>query len=222
VGTRVAPSDAEVHLWRAALDVSSRTAVELTRSLSSDERRRSQRARRESDRSRSASARGWLRQLLAGYLDVDPGELLFGSDSDGKLRLHRPEVPWLRFNLSHSASTVVFAVACRREVGVDVEQVRRDFPIDAAARRFLSAREQQDLAGLQSDRRIDAFFATWTRREAYLKGIGVGIGQAEQRVEIPVSWSVIAFEAGDGFAAAVAVQGHDVQVPGVARPLTLT
>jgi 4'-phosphopantetheinyl transferase len=222
VGTRVAPGDGEVHLWRAALDVSPPTAVELTRSLSVDERYRAQRARRESDRSRSASARGWLRQLLAGYLDADPAELLFGSDSGGKPRLRNPGVPWLRFNLSHSAGTVVFAVARRREVGVDIEQVRRDFPIDAVARRFLSAREQRDLAELQPDRRIDAFFATWTRREAYLKGIGVGVGRAEQDLEIPASWSVKAFDACPGFAAAVAVEGRDVQVPDVAQPLSLT
>jgi hypothetical protein len=33
VETRAAPGDGEVHLWRAGLDVSPPTAVELTRSL---------------------------------------------------------------------------------------------------------------------------------------------------------------------------------------------
>jgi 4'-phosphopantetheinyl transferase len=217
---RVAPGDGEVHLWRGGLDVSPQTAVELTRSLSVGERQRAQRARCESDRSRYASARGWLRQLLAGYVDADPADLLLGTDSDGKPRLRHPGVPWLHFNLSHSAGTVVVAVA-RREVGVDVEEIRRDFPIDAAARRFLSVREQRDLADVQYDRRIDAFFTTWSRREAYLKGIGVGLGKAEQGLGIPASWSLAAFEAGAGFAAAVAVEGLGVHVPDVAEPLTL-
>ena len=152
--------------------------------LSVDERHRAQHACCESDRSRYAAARGWLRQLLAGYVDADPADLLLGSDSDGKPRLRHPEVPWLHFNLSHSAGTVVVAVA-RRKVGVDVEAIRRDFPIDAAARRFLSVREQRDLAELHYDRRIDAFFATWSRREAYLKGIGVGLGQAKPSARYP-------------------------------------
>lgn len=133
----------EVHLWRAPLDVPPTAVAGLWRSLSIDERERAQRFHRESDRRRFTVRRGRLRALLAAYLDVNPAEVVLVLDDRGKPRLRSPDFAWLHFNLSDSAEVVVFAVARGREVGVDVEQVRADFPVDEVARRFLSLCEQK-------------------------------------------------------------------------------
>ena len=122
----------------------------------------------------------------------------------------------LRFNLSHSAGLVVVAVARDREVGVDAEEIREDVEIDDISRRMFSAQQCSELATLPSSARAAGFFALWTQNEAYVKATGTGLGGADRGPEPPKGWSVTAFDAVPGYAAAVAVQGDDVQIPPLA------
>jgi 4'-phosphopantetheinyl transferase len=209
------PRADEVHLWRAPLDVSSQLAARFAATLSEDERERAARLRRPTDRMRYSAGRGWLRHLLAGYLETEPAELAFIAGEHGKPRLTNPSASWLRFNLSHSAAVVVFAVARDREVGVDVEEIRDDVDVDieGVSRRVFTARQSRELAEMEPAARPSAFFAMWTRNEAYLKATGTGLGHADQEHDQPAGWLLSAFDAGPGFAAAVAVEGHDVEIP---------
>ena len=62
------------------------------------------------------------------------------------------------------------------EVGVDIERLRPLSDMDALAERVFSAAERQALAQVPADRKAEAFFAGWTRKEAYIKARGEGIG----------------------------------------------
>jgi 4'-phosphopantetheinyl transferase len=231
---RIAPEYDEIHLWRAEIDAAPEVLEVLAQPLSSDERERARRFRTESHSNRFMCSRGWLRQLLAGYLDVDPADLAFTQGGGGKPRLDRPDAPWLRFNISHSAGVAVYAIARGRAVGVDIEEVRQDFPVDAVARRFFSEPEHRALTALPADDRISAFFAIWSQKEAYLKGMGIGLGEVDRAIAAtpdyrnPIDageradWLLASFDAGPGFAAAVAVKGTHVRIPAVAQLLTLT
>jgi 4'-phosphopantetheinyl transferase len=176
--------------------------------------------------------------LLAGYLEVDPGDLDLCQDGNGKPRVVNPHSGALRFNLSHSEGLAVFAVARSKEVGIDLEYVRREFPVDVVAGRLFSPAEQQALKSLDTERRVEAFFAGWTLKEAYFKGLGVGWGTFDAGEHLPVDirkvfkprvfqywsarrgqWSLAAFEAGAGFAAALAIEGENVRVPSAAQSL---
>lgn len=214
-----APSAHQVHLWRAPLDVSPRLTARFADTLSEGEHERVARLRFATDRSRYANGRGWLRHMLGGYLDADPATLAFVADAHGKPRLTNPPAPWLHFNLSHSGAMVVFAVACDREVGVDVERVREDVDVDGVAQRSFTAPQRRELAGMPSAARTPAFYAMWTRNEAYLKATGVGLAGAGMELEPPSGWLVTAFDAGPGYAAAVAVQRDCVEVPPAATHL---
>lgn len=219
-----APRAGEVHLWKAFLDVDSPMLSTLTGSLSPAERAHALRLRFSRDRTRFSTGRGWLRRLLSGYLDIDPTGIALGENTFGKPRLTAPSQHWLRFNVSHSEGLAVFAVARGCEVGVDVEQVRDNLPVEAVARRFFSWRDQQLLAALPSGDRVVAAFALWARKEAYLKGIGVGFatehgGRGDPDPERG-DWTITEFDAGTGFAAAVAVEGLGVEVPDAVRPLS--
>jgi 4'-phosphopantetheinyl transferase len=158
---------------------------------------------------------------LAAYLDVNPAEIVLVLDDHGKPRLRSPDYAWLHFNLSDSAEVVVFAVARGREVGVDVEQVHADFPVDEVARRFLSLCEQNALAASAQQDRVDFFYQLWTRKEALLKALGVGLGGAQPSTDDVGNWSLVTFDAGAGYVAAVAAEGGGAQLPTVARPLSL-
>ncbi len=228
----------EIHLWRAPLKVDADVLAVLSRPLSSDEHERARRFHFERDRVRWTAARGWLRRLLAGYLDAAAAELCFEHHPCGKPRLAAP-AQWLRFNVSHSADIAAFAVAHGREVGVDVERVRDDVPTEPVARRFLSESEQATLAGLPRATRARASLQCWTAKEAYLKASGLGLVVPMRDLEVglladetiglsarcpagqPGRWSLRAFDAGPGYVGAVAVEGHGARIPVAAKPLQL-
>lgn len=201
------------------MDVADDVLAALEVSLSDEERERAQRFRAVSDARRFVAARGWLRQLLGGYLDADPAALTLVGDANGKLLLASHEAGWLRFNVSHSGEVAVFAAARDREIGIDVELVTNDVAIDDIAARVFSAAEIEALAAVPEDERVAAFFACWTRNEALLKGIGVGFGSPRQVVAD--GWSVSGLDVGTEYAGAVAVRGSGAPVPEVAEPLSL-
>jgi 4'-phosphopantetheinyl transferase len=168
----------EVHVWRIALAPPPAAFARLAARLSPDERRRAARFRFERDRRRFQVAHGALRELLAGYLDDEPERLGFIEGAHGKPVLAQPHGAELRFNLSHSGELALCAVSHRREVGVDLEQVRELTDADALARRFFAEAESSALAALPAAERLPAFFRCWTRKEAYLKAVGAGLLQA--------------------------------------------
>ena len=79
----------------------------------------------------------------------------------------------MKFNLSHSHDLAVYAITCRRKIGVDMERVRT-MSIDAMARLVFSPDECNTLSGLQRSEMLHAFLAGWTRKEAYVKARGEG------------------------------------------------
>jgi 4'-phosphopantetheinyl transferase len=210
----------DVDLWRAGLDVDQLQLSAFRSTLSADEIDRSRRFHRNVDRQRFVARRGWLRCLLGHYLGVHPEVLRFAYDANGKPRLAGAADPRLRFNMSHSGGLAVYAVCTDREVGVDVERVSEDVDIEALPQRVFSATEEETLAALPADLRVRAFFECWTRKEAYLKAIGVGLSGLERSDYNAADWSLHSIDAGSGYAAAVAVAGV-ADVPFTANLLLL-
>ena len=88
----------------------------------------------------------------------------------------------IRFNLSHADDLAVYAVARDREIGIDLECLRSDIDYAELATYSLSTDEAAAVRSLPQARQPAAFLAMWTRKEAYLKGQGVGLMSA------PESW----------------------------------
>lgn len=95
--------------------------------LDQQERERAARFLRQQDRERYVLAHGGLRFILGLYLGLDPARIEFGSTATGKPTLAglRPENAALTFNLSHAHGNAMVAVAQGRDVGVDLEMIRR-------------------------------------------------------------------------------------------------
>ena len=170
-------------------------------------------------------ARAWRRHALAALLDCRADEVEFVANREGKPRLPGSD---LRFSASRSAGIAVLAISREVEVGVDVEVIRAIDDLDRLARRFMSASERAALAARPAARRQAGWFDCWTRKEAYVKGIGAGLSLPLASVEVwsgdgrPVTvegWLVRNVRVARGFAAAVAGSGAgtwDLQ-PGVDR-----
>jgi 4'-phosphopantetheinyl transferase len=168
------PED-EVHVWQTNLDVAASDFTQLRQILSRDERARADRFHFEVDRRRGIIGRGYLRLLLGQILDLPANELQFEYDEFGKPALIPGQGRPLQFNVSHSGELILIAITTGRAVGVDVERIRTDLDPDSIAAQFFSASERKILASLPGPARYRAFFACWTRKEAYLKAKGVGL-----------------------------------------------
>jgi len=167
-------------------------------------------------------ARGFLREVLARYLEANPEELRFAYNDYGKPALageHR-----LKFNMSHSHEMAVVGVTHHAELGIDVEYIRADFASGDIARRFFSPLEVESFDSLPKEEQVAAFFRCWTRKEAYIKAIGKGMSQALDRFDVTLapgeppallradeadeaSWSMSDIDVGPGYASALAVEG---------------
>ena len=226
--TLVLPDNA-VHVWRASLHVPVSYLRTLEGTLTADECARAERFYFQEHRERFIVGRGLLRNILSRYLDREPGQLRFCYNSYGKPALiEETGAEELRFNLSHSHDMALYAVTHGREIGVDIERFRPDVEVEKLAERFFSPREAAVLRALPEHLRKEGFFNCWTRKEAYIKAEGKGMSiplstfdvslmpgepaallRTESHPQETSRWSLQALNPAPGYAAALAVKGHN-------------
>ena len=130
-----------------------------------------------SDRLRSLSAYRFLYHQMAkeGFI----GSRLPEIDIDGRGKPYLPELPELNISLSHRADWVACAFS-PVPVGIDIEPLSGESDaladVDQLAQ-FLHSTERSWLAKREEGDRCRAFCLLWTRKEAYLKATGRGLGE---------------------------------------------
>ncbi len=193
--TQKFPKFGEVHVWSARLalrqgsgQVSTQNKFEVFyRSLSTDERKRAENFVHERDRNRFIMARGILRELLGYYLGMAPEQVCFSFGLNGKPYLAESSVgSGLEFNLSHAADSVVYAFANRTQVGIDIEPLSKGLAWRQLAPIVFSAREQEKLAEFPEDEKTEALLRGWTRKEALVKGCGLGLSLDLNAFDVPL------------------------------------
>ncbi len=166
----------ETHVFAFFLDLPASRIEGLERMLSHDEAARAGRFRLERDGRRFVVARAAMRTILGGYLKREPARLRFRYGSNGKPSLEGTEAAErLRLNMSGSHQLGVFAVQLDRDLGVDVERVRRFPGALSVAERFFARQEYAGLCALRQEELDAAFFSLWTRKEAVVKCLGRGL-----------------------------------------------
>lgn len=169
-------ASAEVHVWLASLEPPDDEVRARAATLDAAERDRAVRYHFARDRRRFVAARGILRAVLGAYLDVSPAGIAFAYGPHGKPYFAPSTAhPPLQFNVSHSETHALIALARDLELGVDIEYMRPLDDMDAIARTVFSPHERATLAALDGPRRHEAFYACWARKEAYIKAIGRGL-----------------------------------------------
>jgi 4'-phosphopantetheinyl transferase len=173
-----------IHVWRVHLDVPGDTLPAFEALLTDEERARAAALRLEARRRRFVVARATLRLLLGRYLDRAPAEILFTYGDAGKPALAHPTPCALTFNLAHAGELALYAVTTATAIGVDVERVRSDVPIDQIAARFFAPAEIAALAALDPEKRRRRFFEHWVAKEAYAKARGLSVWSALGACEV--------------------------------------
>lgn len=222
--------DDEVHVWRARLPMIGEPA-NLSAVLTGEERERAARFRFAKDRRLFVTARVTLRNILGWYLQCSPSLVRLTCKRFGKPALLDWAEKRLDFNVSHAGQMALYAITRDRQVGIDLEVLRSDFPVIETARQFFSAREVQTLEALSGEARTTAFFNCWTRKESYVKAVGEGLSRPLQSFTVSCApgvtpsllsddydrdassqWSVFDVTPHAGYVAALAVKGEDVKV----------
>ena len=218
----------EIHIWTVPLCVAPAELTRLGGMLSDSERERAARYLYAPAREQFTITRARLRLLLARYLGLDPTRVTFGTSNTGKPTL--PGTP-LSFNVSHTRGMALIALAVGLELGVDVESVRAQPTHLEMATRYFTPGEAQRLNALPPTESERAFFHVWTRKEAFLKAIGLGLSHGLERFEVSVppdepcrllhidgdaavaaGWTLMNLELGAGHVGALAVEGLGYRV----------
>lgn len=184
--------------------------------LDDRERRRADALLRPRDRRAFIAAHLLLRQLLGRRLGCAPGEIAYGRQRcpvcggpRGRPVLDPPQ-PALHFSLSRSGDMVLVALAAVA-VGVDIQRVS-DRETQKEVTPLLHPAEELEIAGAPAEEQTRTFTRIWTRKEAYLKGVGTGLAHElsreylgnEERAGPPAGWIVCELPAHESYIAAVA------------------
>lgn len=170
----------EIHLWLAAYDSISdeQLHARYRALLDPAERVQQQRFYFARDRVRYLVTRALVRTVLSRYApSVAPAAWTFENNRYGRPQAANAEARelGLAFNLSHTHSLIVLAVASRRELGVDVENVQsREASIKIANHYFAPAEVSVLNASPQHEQQF-RFFEYWTFKESYIKARGMGL-----------------------------------------------
>ena len=117
-------------------------------------------------------ATGALRILLGRYLHLPPERVQFRYGAKGKPSLADSSH---QFNMSHSGELALFGFTLDCELGVDIERMRPVDDMFGIAKGAFCPEETAELHALPPHLRQKGFFSLWTRKEAYIKAIGMGL-----------------------------------------------
>lgn len=205
-------------LWLVRAEAFRTVVARLAHSvLDGQETERAAAFRQARDRDTYLAGHVGLRLLLGAYLGVPPADVPLDrlpcprcAEPHGRPVVRGDAV---HFSLSHSGGLCLLAFAAT-PVGVDIEAVP-DLAVAEEVGACLHPRESAELRGLRAVDRPTAFARAWARKEAYLKGLGIGLGRAMSldylgtasgaAATVP-GWTIRDAAVDDGYAAAVAVR----------------
>ena len=192
--------------------------------LDAREQRLAERLQSDLDRRRFVAAHTALRRGLGERLGTPPAQLEFAREPciqcgapHGRPVVLRPggslaRRAGLHFSLSLSGPQALLAIS-ENPVGVDIEALP-----DAAMCQQLTAllhpTEQARILSASEEAQRTLFTRLWCRKEAYLKGLGIGFVHESTEgylssLELTPGWRVENIEAPEGFAGAVATTEDD-------------
>ncbi|MDC0936770.1 4'-phosphopantetheinyl transferase superfamily protein [Pirellulales bacterium] len=222
------PAMGDFHVWRASVERIAPLINTLRRHLVPEENARADRYFFDKDRYAFVVGRATLRAMIGHCLSQTPRDVKIVTNTMGKPRLPAAD---LHFNVSHSGNLVLIGLCLDRPVGVDVEQTRPIANLSQLAKRVLSAGDIQRVLEAEAGQREQAFYRSWTRKEAYAKAVGFGLTRGFQNFEIlhgpdgigrcaaagatsldPANYIVRDLKPGQGYVAAAAGAGMSGQI----------
>ncbi len=224
-----------IELCATRLPADASASADAIALLSAAERERAGRLVAPAHQGAFIAGRAFLRRVLACYAQVAPGEIVFETEASGKPRLGASQAPGaIAFSFSRTGGLALVGITAGAPLGVDVEEVRAFDDFEGVARRLFAPGEHRALCRLPAPARLRGFFECWTRKEAVVKALGVGLSVPLNSFEVafgpgvapgiaridldappPSAWSLVDLEPLEGVIGAVAAPFEVRGVEGV-------
>lgn len=117
-------------------------------------------------------ARQAIRKVLSAETGIGAEDLHIVAGVDGRPELFSAH-DRVHFNISHSGELILLGLCREAQIGVDLEVIS---PIEKnLVERFFSLAEQSALERIPEADWLRCFYRCWTRKEAFVKGMGKGL-----------------------------------------------
>lgn len=174
----------DAHLWRAELNHTNEIVQQYKSLLSEEECTRATRFIKKSDQEKFILSKGILRHVLSIYLKIQPKMIIFSNTQHKKPFVVGHE---LQFNVSHSGDYLLIGVTKKNAIGVDIEYVKKNRNHLALAKRFFAQSECRAIKNTPKQDQWAAFYRVWTRKEAFIKAMGLGLSYPLHHFEVSAS-----------------------------------
>jgi 4'-phosphopantetheinyl transferase len=131
-----------------------------------------------------------FRSIISKKLHQEPINVVIKYDIRNKPRLLGN--PYY-FNISHTKDAFAFVVSKSFYVGIDIEKTDRSIDILPIVKSYFSIKEQRFILS-SATLMHDNFTLLWTRKEALLKAIGIGIVDNLSKIEVSEKKNFISSE----------------------------
>ncbi len=144
--------------------------------LSDQELERSKRFRKYSDERTYVIVHALVNKKIAELLNKD-----FTAITINYFNNQKPNIDGINidFNLSHSSDYFAFAISIHENifVGIDIEEIRENLEINPIINNYFHENEIRYLSNknLNQVLKHQKFYEIWTRKEAFLKMLGIGL-----------------------------------------------
>lgn len=151
--------------------------------LSDNEKARANRFKHKSDFNCYISVHALLRIELSKLLETDAKSIRIEASQNGKPFTYDVDLP---FSLSRAKNLFAFVIGRSNQLlGIDIEQIKSGVDFTGISRNYFSVKEQQRILLFESIAdQSRFFFEIWTRKEALLKAVGVGINTDLSKVQV--------------------------------------
>lgn len=168
--------DNEVHIWSYSIDPEVVNIEPYQTLLSFKEVIRKNKYTTQALKDKYTISRGRLRRILSKYLSISSETIDFSYSNFGKPSIVSSQnAESVFFNLSHSNNLALCIVSSIPNIGVDVELRKPIQDVLDIAKLVCTEEEYQILLGDGEKNLQKNFYRIWTRKEAVVKALGVGL-----------------------------------------------
>ena len=214
--------EGEVHAYRINIAANLHAIPSFNATLNAEEIERGSKYFQQKDRQRFIVSRGAHRSILARYLNKLPAKIEFAIGNNKKPRLLNGDGPGIQYNISHAGQWILLVIA-KTDIGADVEYIDQRFAFRDILEEHFSADE---VAFINQKDPVDRFFKLWTRKEAFLKATGQGLGgHLRQTTSLDgehvlpgnllgceKNWQVFSFDLYSGYTASITTENNNCQL----------
>lgn len=187
-----------LQLWQRRLAIDEAGYQDCRQLLDPDEHRRAGAITNDRSHRRFVASYGILRRILSQTVGRPPQAIRIHRTEHGKPYL--ADYPELAFNLSHTGDRMVIAVGRNCRLGIDIETCKPRPNLPALVAKCFAEVEAAWWQALPDADKNREFYRYWTRKEAFVKATGRGIGQGLHRCVIdpgnPVAWLSVPADCG--------------------------